>query len=244
MRASRVERLSQLGVGAGAGAGAGFRADGHVNLNFYTALPTLLPPRPQSLPQVLPGRVPHAFPTVPRARPRPVRRGDRGARSRQELRRSLLLVRLVLPHPERGGPAVREGVLRSRGHSLRSVGWGPPPGIEDGGVAAGGDPATPRWAWAGARGSMEPAAAWALQEGREKCLCTSVSFPLPSAPVAGSLCSLSPSFSNYLHRHPSSDLGSLFLTPISHLSLSYSGSFLPCPAGDFTHQQHLIVSFT
>lgn len=122
-------------------------------------------------------------------------------------------MRLDLPHPERGGPAVGDGVLRSRAHSLRSVGWGPPPGIEDGGVAARGDPATPRWAWAGARGSAG-AGGGRGSPGREREMPVHLSLPSPpSAPAAGLLCSRSPSFSNYLHRHPSSDLGSLLLTP-------------------------------
>jgi hypothetical protein len=109
----------------------------------YATIPT-----PSAAAAGLPGRVLHAFPTMPRARPRPGSpwRPARGVRTGAGRACVLPRPRLVVPHPDLGRQlgCRRLGDFRPqpplhRAHTLGSAGQGPPPGIEDGGVATEGD---------------------------------------------------------------------------------------------------------
>lgn len=147
----RSRRVPQLRVGTG----AGLRSDRHVNLKLrrppHPSAAARSGPRPPA--QACGPRLSHSAPR--RAPPRPARPGHR----REE--------------PTGGGRArccrcgpsspIPRGARRSEGACLphaRTHGCARPvgsaAGAEDGGVAAGGGPAAPRWARAGA--APEPAA--------------------------------------------------------------------------------------
>ena len=125
--------------------------------------------------------------------------------------------------------------------------WGPTPGIEDGEVAAGDDPATPRWAWIRGRG-FAGAGGGLGSPGEAKWPVRWNYAPHPPlfALVAGFLCSLSQSSfpllatPSFLQRFLLS--GCRLFAPVSPFSLSYPGFCLTNPVWGLTHQKPLTPS--
>ena len=138
-------------------------------------------------------------------------------------------------NPITGAAAQRsEYVLPSGTHRLCLAVWGPTPGIEDGEVAAGDDPATPRWAWIRGRG-FAGAGGGLGSPGEAKWPVRWNYAPHPPlfALVAGFLCSLSQSSfpllatPSFLQRFLLS--GCRLFAPVSPFSLSYPGFCLTNP---------------